>query len=143
MEGLWGGVLEGRGSAWKLSRLPGPEWAEQLPSTPLPHLLEDPSHLFLLNSPQSLPMPPWTNAAGVRGDLEGRVPAWKLSKLPGPEWVGQSSFALLSLFPEGPSHQPLLISPASGAPILPGLHFSSLLCPPTFYQFTWRFLLSP
>ena len=41
------------------------------------------------------------------------------------------------------SHLPLLISPASGARILSGLHFSSLLSPPTSYRFTVGFPPSP
>ena len=39
--------LEGRGSAWELSRLPGPQWAGQSPSAPLPLLPEGPSRLPL------------------------------------------------------------------------------------------------
>ena len=41
-----------------------------------------------------------------------------------------------------PSCLPLLLSLASGALILSGLHFSFPLCPPTSYRFTWGFLLS-
>ena len=43
--------------------------------------------------------------------------------------VGEANTLLSSpapLVPEGPSHLPLLISPASGVLILSGLHFSSL-----------------
>ena len=43
---------------------------------------------------------------------------------------------------EGPSRLPLLISPASGVPILSGLHFSTRLSPPSSYQFTLGFLAS-
>ena len=75
------------------------------------------------------------------GALEGRGPAWEPSRLPRPEWLGQSPPLLLLL--EGLSHLPLLISPASGSLILSGLHFSSPLSTPTSYQFTWGFLLSP
>ena len=67
----------------------------------------------------------------------------ELSSLTGPEWVGQTPSAPLPLVPEGPSCLPLLISLASGAPILSGLHFSSPLSPPTSYQFTWGSLPSP
>ena len=49
----------------------------------------------------------------------------------------------LPLFPESPSHLPLLISLASGALILSGLHFSSPLSPPVSYQFTLGLLPSP
>ena len=45
-----GRALEGRGLAWELRRLPGPKWVGQTPSTPLPLLLEGPSHLPLLIS---------------------------------------------------------------------------------------------
>ena len=45
--------------------------------------------------------------------------------------------------PESPSHLPLLISPASGAQILSGLHFSSPLSPPVSCQFNVGFLPSP
>ena len=38
---------------------------------------------------------------------------------------------------------PLLISPASGAPVLSGLNFSLPLAPPTSYRFTLGFLPSP
>ena len=53
----WRGCLEGRGSAWELSRLPGPEWTGQSPSTPLPLLLARSSRLPLLISPASLLCP--------------------------------------------------------------------------------------
>ena len=45
-----GVALEGRGLAWELSKLPGPKWAGQMPSTPLLLLPEGPSHLPLLIS---------------------------------------------------------------------------------------------
>ena len=78
---------------------------------------------------------PWSQRTG---DL-----TWEPSRLPGPEWVGPSPSAPLLLFPESPSHLPLLISPASGVPILSGLHFSSPFSPPTSYRFTLGFLTSP
>ena len=65
------------------------------------------------------------------------------SRLPGFEWVGKTPSSPPLLLPEGPSHLPLLLSSASEAPILSGLHFSSLLSPPTSYWFTWGFLPSP
>ena len=105
--------------------------------------LEGPSCLPLLISPTSLLCP--QDQCG-RGDVEalgGRGPAWELSRLPRPEWVGQSPLASVLLLPEGPSHLPLLISPASGVPILSGLYFFSPLSPPTYYWFTWGFLPSP
>ena len=48
---------------------------------------------------------------------------------PWPEWARRSPFAPLPLFPESPSRLPLLVSLASGAAILSGLHFSSTLRP--------------
>ena len=78
---------------------------------------------------------PWSQRAG---DL-----TWEPSRLPGLEWAGQSPSPPLLLLLEGPSCLPLLISPASGAPILSGLHFSSPLSPPTSYRFTLGFLPSP
>ena len=62
---------------------------------------------------------------------------------PQPQWTRRSPSAPLPLFPESPSHLPLLISPASRAPILSGLHFSSPLGPPTSYLFTLGFLTAP
>ena len=76
------------------------------------------------------------------GDL-----TWEASRLPGLECVGQTpSSTLLLLWSgvwEGPSCLPFLISPASGALILPGLHFSSPLSLPTSYWFTLGFFPSP
>ena len=62
---------------------------------------------------------------------------------PQPQWARWSPSAPLPLLPESSSHLPLLISPASGAPFLSGLHFSSPFSPPTSYQFTLGFLPSP
>ena len=59
-----------------------------------------------------------------------------------PEWARLSPSAPLPLFPESPTHLPLLISLASGALILSGLYFSPL-SPPTSYRFTLGFLPSP
>ena len=44
------GALDCRGPAWEVSRLPGPQWAGQSPSTPLPLLLDGSCHLPLLIS---------------------------------------------------------------------------------------------
>ena len=128
---------------WEPSRLPGLEWVGQTPSSPLQLVQDGSSHLSLLISPASLLRPQDQCGQGERGASEGRGPAWELSKLPGPEWAGQMPSAPLPLLPEGPSHLSLLISLTSGAPILFGLHFSSPLSPPTSYQFSWGFLLSP
>ena len=105
---------------WEPSRLPGLKWAGQSPSTPLLLLLQGPSCLPLLISLASLLCPQGPTQPG--GGLEGRGPAWELGRLPMPKWVGLTPSAPLLLLPQGPSHLPLLISPASGALILPGLH---------------------
>ena len=98
----------------------------------------------LSSSPQPPSYAPRTNAAGREGwALVDRGPAWELSRLPVPEWAGQSPSTPLLLLLDGPSCLPLLISLASGAPILSGLHFSSPLSPPTSYWFTLGFLSSP
>ena len=55
-QGQWG-VLEGKGLAWELSRLPGPAWVGETPSAPLLLLREGPSRLPLLISPVSLLCP--------------------------------------------------------------------------------------
>ena len=92
---------------WEPSRLPGFECVGQMPSSPLLLLLEGPSHLPLLFSPQPpsyAPKDPWD----LEGALECSESAWELSRLPGPEWVRQS-----------PSAPLLLLPPAS--PDLPGL----------------------
>ena len=49
----------------------------------------------------------------MEGALDCRGLAWELSRLPRPQWVGQSPSAPLLLLLEGPSRLPLLISPAS------------------------------
>ena len=118
---------------WEPSRLPGLEWAGKMPSAPLPLLLQS-SGPLLSASPvlpsASILCPQDQCGWRVRGALEGRGPAWELSRFPGPEWEGQSPSALLPLLPEGLSRLPLLISLASGVPIQSGLHFCSLLSPP-------------
>ena len=51
---MWPGWSFGRGVlTWELSRLPGPELAGQLPSTPLSFFAQSPSHLPLQISPPS------------------------------------------------------------------------------------------
>ena len=69
-------------------------------------LLDGSSHLPLLISLASLLCP---QAPVQPGGGFGR----QLSRLPVPEWVGQSPSAPLPLLPEDPSCLPLLISPAS------------------------------
>ena len=69
---------------WEPSRLPGLEWVGQMPSSPLLLLRsgvwEGPSRLPLLISPASLLCPQDQCGLG-RGALDGRGPAWKLSRL--------------------------------------------------------------
>ena len=112
---LAGGDLEGRGPAWELSRFPVPKWVGQTPSTPLLLLLQGPSRLPLLISPASLLCP--QDPRGLEGALDCRGLAWELSRLPGPQWVGQSPSAPLPLLLDSSSHLPLLVS------------LASLLCP--------------
>ena len=86
--------------------------ANTLLSSPAPPVWEAPSllpHLFSPWPPSYDPKDP----CDMEGTLESRGSAWELSRLPEPEWAGQSPSAPLLLLPEGPSHLPLLISPAS------------------------------
>ena len=123
--------------SWEPNRLPGFEWVGRLPfgSGKAP--------------PACLSLSPWPPSCApkdphsLEGALEGRGPAWELSRLPGPQWAGQSPSAPLPVLPDDSSHLPLLIFPALGALILSGLQFSSPLSPPTSYQFTLGFLPSP
>ena len=82
---------------WEPSRLPGLEWAGQMPSSPLLLLPEGPSHLPLLISPASLLYPQDQCGQGGGVALEGRGPAWELSRLTVLEWAGQTP-SLLSSF---------------------------------------------
>ena len=93
---------------WEPSRLPGLEWAGQMPSSPLLLLLKGPFCLPLLISLASLLC--LQDPRGLEGALVGRGSAWELSRLPVPEWARRSSPAPLPLFPESPSCLPLLIS---------------------------------
>ena len=139
-----GGGLEGRGTAWELSRLPVLSGRGNRPSSPLLLLSQGPSHLPLLFSPQPPSYAP-KDPHSLERALEGRGTVWELGRLPGPDWAEQSpsTLLLLFLFPESPSHLPLLISLASGAPILSGLHFSFPHSPSMSYRFTLGFLPSP
>ena len=118
--------------------------ANALRSSPAPPVQRAPPTCLSCSPLDLLPMPPGPMWPGEGGPWRaGHQPGSELSRLPVPEWAVRSPSAPLSLLPEGPAHLPLLISPASGAPILSGLHFSSPLSTPTSYQFTWGFLPSP
>ena len=91
--------------------------------------------------PGLLPMPPGPMWPGW--GFGGRGTGLGAQQAPRPEWARRLSSAPLPLFLESRSRLPLLISPASGAPILSGLHFSFPLSPPTSYRFTLGFFLSP
>ena len=80
-----GGVLEDKGSAWELSRLPGPKWVGQLPSAPLPLLPEDPSCLPLLISLTSLLCPKGPTRPG--GGFGGQGTHLGAQQAPGSEWA--------------------------------------------------------
>ena len=99
----------GQGTGLEAQQAPIPEWVGQSPSAPHPLLLDGPSHLFLMTSPASLLCP--QDPCGLEGALDCRGPAWELSRLPGPQWAGQSPSTPLLLFPQGPSHLPLLFFP--------------------------------
>ena len=83
------------------------------------------------------PMPPGPVKLGEGGGLGGQGTSLGVQQAPQPEWARRLPSTPLPLFPECPSRLPLLISPASGAPILSGLHFSAPLSPPTSYWFTF------
>ena len=128
--------------SWELSRLPVPEWAGQSPSAPLPLLWSGRA------PPACLSLSPWPPSYAPRTHMAW-LGLWRwdtslgAQQAPWPEWARRLPSALLPLFLESPSHLLLLMSPASEARILSGLHFSSPLSPPTSYQFTLRFLLFP
>ena len=119
--------LRGQGTGLGAQQAPRAEWAGQSPSTPPPFLPEGPSRLPLLTSPASLLCsqgPPQPGGVfGAQGIGLGAQQA------PWPQWTRRSPSTPLPLFQESPSRLPLLISPASGAPILSGLHSSSPLSP--------------
>ena len=118
-------VSEGREPHLGAQQSPWPDWVGQMPSSPLPLLPERHSCLPLLISPASLLCP-----QDPRG-LEG-LRRWAYQPGSSVGSLGPSGLCdCPPLFLEGPSHLPLLISPASGALILSGLHFSSPLSPPT------------
>ena len=137
-----GGFGLHRGLAWELSRLSQPQWGRQSPSAPLPLLLDGPSRLPFLISPASL-LCPQAGPLWPRWGFGGWGSGLGAQQAPWPERARQSPSTPLRLFLESPSHLPLLISPASGVPILSGFHFSSPLGPPTSYWFTLGFLPSP
>ena len=118
-----------------------PKWVGQMPSAPLPLLPEGPSRLPLLISRASFLCP--QDPHGLEGALDGGVTGLGVQQAPRPEWARRSPSTPLSVFPESPSHLPLLISLASVAPILSGLYFSSPLSPPTTYWFSLGYLPSP
>ena len=115
--------------------------ANALLSSPAPPVWEGPSRLTLLISLASLLCPHGPTQPG--GGFGGQGTSLGAQQPPWPEWARRSPSSPLLLFPEGPSHLPPLISPASGALILSGLHFSSPLSPPVSYRFTLGFLPSP
>ena len=87
-----------------------PGWLLQPASPDLPSLL-------------LMPLDPHS----MDGALEGWGTSLGAQQAPWPEWARRLPSTPLQLFPESPSHLPLLIYPAPGVPILSGLHFSSPL----------------
>ena len=118
------------------------EWSGQMPSAPLLLLLDGSSCLPLLISLHFL-LCPQDQCGWGEGGLGGQGTGLGTQQPPQAAWAGQMTCAPLLLLLEGPSQLPILISLASGAPILSGLHFSYPPHPPMFYQFTWGFLPSP
>ena len=97
------------------NRLPGLKWAGEI--SPLLSCSSSPGGPLMLAS-LVLPLasflcPPRPMWPGGMGALEGRGQAWELSKLSGPECVGQTPSTPLPFLSEGPSHLPLLMFPAS------------------------------
>ena len=107
---------------WEPSSLPVPEWAGQSPSIPLLLLLGWLLPPATPDLPSLPPMPPGPTLAGWGFGVGGT--GLGAQQAPQPMWARRSPSALLPLFPQGPSHLPLLISLASGSLILSGLHFS-------------------
>ena len=103
LEGPW----RAGGLVWELSRLLVPEWVGQSPSAPLLLLWQDPSRLPLLISLFSLLCP--QDPHSLDGALEGRT-SLGAQQAPWPKWARRLPSAPLLLFPESPSHLPLLIS---------------------------------
>ena len=98
-----GGGFEDRGSAWELSRLPGPQLAGQSPSAPHPLLPGRPSHLPLLISPASFLCPQDPRCLyGALGVGELACLSWSPWPLGG--WsclASTSSLPLVPLHPTG------------------------------------------
>ena len=119
-----------QGTGLGTQQAPQPKWAGRSPSAPLLPLLEGPSHLPLLFSPRPPSCAPRTSVARGMGGHGGQGTSLGTQQAPQPKWAGQSPSASLLPLLEGPSRLPFLISPASGAPILSDLHFSSPLSTP-------------
>ena len=133
-------VSEGRGPHLGAQQA---SWARVGGAVPLHSSATPPGWLLPPSTPDLpglLPMPPgptWPGWGFAEGICLGAQQA------PRPQWARRSPSAPLLFFQESPSRLPLLITLASGAPILSGLHFSSMLSPPTSYRFTLGFLPSP
>ena len=136
-----------RGRAWRVGDWPGISAGSLCPSgqgscprsSPVPQ--DGSSCLPLLITLTSILCPQVPTRPG--GGLGGPGIDLGAPQAPWAQMGGAIAFAPLPLFPESSSHLPLLISPASGMPILSGLHFSSPLSPPTSYLFTLGFLPPP
>ena len=101
-------------------------WAVTLCSFPTPPgWLLPPSSPDLPSASFLCPQGPTQPGGGFGGQGIGLG----AQQAPQPEWAGQSPSTLLLLLLDGSSCLCLLISPASGAPILSGFHFSSPLGP--------------
>ena len=139
--------MEGRGLAFKLSRLPVPDWERQTLSAPFPLLWYwrappaclSCSLLASLLHPQDKPSP--------EGTSDGIGPSLRAGQTSLSDWAGETLGLIPpDLSPRGSLQvwEPLsLLSHPSGVPVLSGVHFSSPLNPPTSYQFAWGFFPSP
>ena len=78
----------------------GPPRSGKVPGVCATLAWEGPYCLPLLISPASLLCPRTNLARGKGGALEGRELTWEFSRLPVPEWVGQSPSSSLRLLPE-------------------------------------------
>ena len=127
--GGWGLVSEGRGPHLGAQQA---SWAQvgrthAFLSSPALPIWEGPSRLPLQFSPQPPSYAP-KDPGDLDGALEVGVPAWELSSLLCPSGPGYGPLLLSGSCPRVPPAC-LLISPASGVPILSGLHFSPTQSP--------------
>ena len=139
---LWWGTWRAGDPAWEPSRLPGPEWAGQMPSAAPLLLLRSwraPPACLSCSPPASFLCP--QDQCGLERAYEGTGPGPRAGQTSLADWAGET----LGVLPPDSSPrvslqawEPLsLLSHPSGVPVLSGLHFSTPLSPRTSYWFTW------